>query len=80
MNIFMLFQTISPPTTIDYGSSHTTNKNNSPDDHPKKDEKSNSNSPTQRKTVTIVEPIESKPSTGVSKETDPLLTSEKNDQ
>jgi len=69
------------PTTTDYGSSHTTNTPNVPnstDDHLSKDEKDFSDTP--KETVTMVEPTDTKASTGATKETDPLLTSHKNEQ
>ncbi len=75
----MLFQTI-PPTTVDYGSSRATtehNINNSADEHLSENEKDFTESSTPKKTVTIVDPTETKTSTGASKETDPLLSSQK---
>jgi hypothetical protein len=53
---------------------------NSTDDHLSKDEKDFSEISTPRKTTEIVESTDTKPSTSASKETDPLLSSQKNDQ
>ncbi len=66
---------------MNYGSSRTTDPSDaidSTDDHFPKDEKDFTEIP--RKTVTIAESTDAKPSTGAPKETEPLLPSQKTEQ